>query len=360
MNVGRVYIRGTRGTYWADYTHPATRKRYQRSCRTRDKKVAIERLRQWELAAIPDSRGRRQLLSAAISTLVSTMHGKAAGTIQMYEQKAARLKKTLGDPEVGAITLDMVQGYIELRLSDDETHGTAKPHTVSKELIVLRKALKHAHKRGVLPVMPALPDFSPAYKPRETWLTEAQFAALQSELKPNRQRWTGLATLAGGSAGEVERVDWKETKLADGVLRMPGTKRETRDRWVPISPALYALLDDVPSKKRTGKVVQPWHSVRRDLHAAIDRANAKRLAEDPRAQPIPHVSPNDLRRTFASWLVQSGVDLFTVSKLMGHSSTRMVEKVYGKLTRENMQAAIAKVPAFQVRTSVRALPDPDR
>jgi integrase len=135
---------------------------------------------------------------------------------------------------------------------------------------------------------------------------------------------------------------------------MPGTKRETRDRWVPISPSMYALLDTVPPKKRSGLVVEPWGNVRRDMHAAIDRANAKIQAEDPKAAAIPKVSPNDLRRTFASWLVQSGVDLFTVSKLMGHSSTRMVEKVYGKLTRENMQAAIARVPAFQ-RTGVTPL-----
>lgn len=333
--MSRLYIRGKHRTYWADYVHPATGKRYQRSTRTRDKKVATERLRQWELAAIPDARGKRQRLSEAIAHAVTTMHDKAAGTIQMYEQKAKRIAKTFGDPYVNDITLDSLEAYIKTRLSDDEAHGGAAKHTVQKEMIVFRRALKYANRRGVLSVMPALPDFAPEYKPRETWLTEAQFAALQSELEPFRRLWTGLAALAGGSAGEVERVDWKETKMTAGVLRMPGTKRETRDRWVPISPSLYALLDDVAPKRRTGLVVQPWGNVRRDLHAACDRAG------------VPRVSPNDLRRTFASWLVQSGVDLFTVSKLMGHSSTRMVEKVYGKLSKENMQAAIARVPAFQ-------------
>jgi integrase len=344
--MSRLYTRGKHRTYWADYVHPATGKRYQRSTRTRDKKVAAERLRQWELATVPESRGRRQRLSEAIAYVVTTMHDKAEGTIEMYEQKAKRIAKTFGDPYVNDITIDSLTDYIALRLSDDPTHGGAAQHTVQKEMIVIRRALKRANKRGILSVMPPLPDFAPAYKPRETWLTESQFAALQAELEPERRLWTGLACLAGGSAGEVERVEWKETLLVDGVLRMPGTKRETRDRWVPISPSLYALLDTVPAKKRTGRVVEPWGNVRRDLHAAIDRANAK----DPTAKPIPKVSPNDLRRTFASWLVQSGVDLFTVSKLMGHSSTRMVEKVYGRLTRENMQAAIAKVPAFQRST----------
>lgn len=329
--MGHLYQRGK--VWWADYTHPATSKRYQRSTRTRDKRVAAERLRQWELEAVPQARGRKQPLSEAIATLVATLHDKAPGTLTMYRQKATALRKSLGDPEVNAITLDMAQGHIDRRVAEG-----AAPHTISKEMIVLRRALKHAHKRGVLSVMPPLPDYSPKYKPRETWLTEPQFAALLSELEPHRRLWAGLAALAGGSAGEVERCDWKETNLIEGVLRMPGTKRETRDRWVPIAPALYVLLDSVPPGKRAGRLVRPWGNVRRDMHAACDRAG------------VPRVSPNDLRRTFASWLVQSGVDLFTVSKLMGHGSTRMVEKVYGKLSRENMQAAIARVPQFQTVT----------
>jgi integrase len=63
-------------------------------------------------------------------------------------------------------------------------------------------------------------------------------------------------------------------------------------------------------------------------------------------EPIPFVSPNDLRRTFASWLVQNGVPLLTVATLLGHSSTRMVEKVYGRLSAKNMDDAIAALPAF--------------
>jgi integrase len=200
---------------------------------------------------------------------------------------------------------------------------------------VVRRALRSAHERGIIAAMPALPRHSPQYKPRETWLTEAEFDAVCAELEPGRRLWACLAALAGGSAGEVERCAWETTNLVDGVLLMPGTKRDTRRRWVPIAPALYAYLDDVKPKDRRGLLVERWGNVRRDLHAACDRAKVKR------------VSPNDLRRTFASWMVQQGVDLFTVSNLMGHSSTRMVEKVYGKLSREKLQAAIASVPAFQ-------------
>jgi len=40
------------------------------------------------------------------------------------------------------------------------------------------------------------------------------------------------------------------------------------------------------------------------------------------------VSPNDLRRSYASWLEQGGQDSMLVARLMGNSAA-MVEKVYG-------------------------------
>ncbi len=219
-------------------------------------------------------------------------------------------------------------------------HGCASPHTVSKELITIRRALREAHERGVLPVMPSMPRHSPKYKPKETWLTPEQFELVNAELEPKRQRWAALAGLAGGSHGEVERVEWSTVDLVRDRLRVPGTKRETRDRWVPIAPALKHRLLEVPLAERVGLVVEHWGNVRRDLHQAVVRANAKR----PSQPPIPRVSPNDLRRTFASWLVQSGVPLLTVASLMGHSSTRMVEKVYGKLSQQNIDDAVAALP----------------
>lgn len=338
--MGRIFQRRKGGSYWGDWIDPTTSKRHQRSLQTRDRKVAVERLREAELAATPQARGRKERLSQAIDLMIAGMHDKAEATREMYREKGRRIITTMGDPYVHEIDRDMVSKYIAVRLSDDKVHGKAGAHTVSKELITIRRALREAHERGVIHAMPAMPRHSPKYKPRETWLTPKEMAALMTELEPKRRLWVALAALAGGSAGEVERCAWETTNLIEGFLRMPGTKRETRDRWVPIGDALYALLDEVPPAKRHGLLVERWVSVRRDLHRACDRAGVKR------------VSPNDLRRTFASWLVQSGTDLYRVAQLMGHASTRMVEKVYGKLSRENLAAAIAGVAAFRRVTPV--------
>ena len=49
---------------------------------------------------------------------------------------------------------------------------------------------------------------------------------------------------------------------------------------------------------------------------------------------------HDMRHTCASWLVQGGVPLLEVSKLLGHSTTELTEG-YAHLAPENLKAAVS-------------------
>jgi hypothetical protein len=64
------------------------------------------------------------------------------------------------------------------------------------------------------------------------------------------------------------------------------------------------------------------------------------------------VTPNDLRRTFATWLKQNDVDSAVVAAMMGHASTAMVDRVYGKLDEASYRRAIAKLPGGQASRQV--------
>lgn len=346
--MGRIYRRHDAGNWYGDYETPEG-KRIQRSLRTKDKTVARERLRLAELGATPHSRGKKQRLMDAIDAMVRSMHTHAEPTREMYREKGRRLLKSLGNPFVSDVDLAMLDRYIERRRSkDDSEHGGARDTTISKELVTVRRALKHAIRTGNLHAMPNWPEFSPNYKPRTTWLTSAQFQAVCAELEPKRRLWACIAALSGANASEVEGVAWETIDLAANKMLIPGTKRQSRWRWVPIAPSLLHELLKVPQSLRKGKVVEHWGNVRRDLRLAVKAAN-KKAAEAPlrsyQVEHIPFVSPNDLRRTFASWLVQAGVPLLTVAALMGHKSTRMLEQVYGHLSAENLESAVAMLPS---------------
>jgi integrase len=56
----------------------------------------------------------------------------------------------------------------------------------------------------------------------------------------------------------------------------------------------------------------------------------------------PHLSPNDIRRSVAHWLLEGGVPRDVVAAFMGHASTTMLDRVYGKLEAAEVGAAIAR------------------
>ncbi len=75
---------------------------------------------------------------------------------------------------------------------------------------------------------------------------------------------------------------------------------------------------------------------------------------------------HSLRKTFGSLLLQYGnVDLYTVSKLLGHSSVTTTEKYYVDLLDENYRSSVAAVEEILVdvqdskEQSARRTPKPD-
>ena len=61
------------------------------------------------------------------------------------------------------------------------------------------------------------------------------------------------------------------------------------------------------------------------------------------------VTYHTLRHTFASHLVMDGVDLETISRLMGHATTKQVEQTYGHLAPEHRRLAVNRLGARLAR-----------
>ncbi len=254
-------------------------------------------------------------------------HDKSAGTRRMYIEKGGHLFRLLGDTDVGALSYELVSGYITQRLDE----GAARS-TVAKELITMRVALGVAKRRRLFAgaIDDVVPKFSTEYAPRVRHLTGDEFRALLSELEPHRQMWVLVAVFTGARYSEVAGLDWEDIDFGSGTIRVHGTKTRRSDRGVPLHPVLAQVLD--VATLRTGPIVGAWPNARRDLNAACKRAR------------IAHISPNDLRRTFASWMKQAGVDSRAVADLLGHSSTRMVDLVYGQMNLAAYRNAMAALP----------------
>lgn len=336
--MGKLYKRG--GYYWADYRTPEG-ERVRVSLRTKDPKAAKLRLRAAEMGSSGGPTYAPKFLGDAIDNMIDT---KRATTQGIYQKKSLHLLRVFGgDLDINKLTRAMVVDYTTLR-----TKEKAKRHTVHKELVVLRQTLKEARKRdeygGSIDVVP---NWSSDYEPRTRWLTPDEFTALVTAAKPERRNWLVLQVYTSANMGEVSKLTWDHVDFVNGFVRVPGTKRTSRFRRVPIHPALRTWLMAADASR---PLVKPW-----------SKANWW-LRETTRKLGIPHVSTNDLRRTFASWLKQAGVDSLSVAHMMGHSSPAMVNRVYGQLAEATYVSAIDRMPSASLPNmdtpASRSLPAP--
>jgi integrase len=312
--MGRIYKRA--GRWYANF-YGRTGVRHRESLDTKDIQVARARLRGLELATTDRGPDQTEDLSTVLDYFTDvTCAGRSPGTVRCYRQKARHLGRLLGARRIGSLTREDVERYVSTRLGEG-----AHQHSVHKELVVLRGALGSAKARGRFRgSMDIVPKFSSGYVPRTTYLTPPQFAAMIDALVPplprtaqpgtlekraarlmDRARYCMLIAYASPRRGELEALRRDHIDLVRGMIAIP--KGKTVGRPVAIAPPLRPWLEELPP----GPVVRPWRNICRDMPRACERAG------------VPRCTPNDLRRTFASWLIQAGESNRIVADLLGHS-----------------------------------------
>ena len=135
--------------------------------------------------------------------------------------------------------------------------------------------------------------------------------------------------------------------MSDRLWRKRGPDGQPTGSW-------YGAYLDAEGKRRLVCTRQLDRQAARTVVRELERQAAapRGAAADPtltvgdacRRAGIEPVSPNDLRRAYASWLKQRGVDSAAVAKLLGHASTRMVDLVYGHLSDDTLASAVAVLP----------------
>ncbi len=312
--------------------------RFERSTGTADMEEAQRVLAGWEREAEDQtdrSEGPTATLEQALDLLLEDRRAKAragdhsAATIRFYEQHAGLLIGALGaSTPIAQWEKDVTTSwrYIDTRRSD----GT-KDIVIKKELGTLRMALAIADERGLFHGNPdrALPStFNPAYKPRQRSLAREDVAKLLPHLNPNAAAVVTyvLATSAEFSAIErALRSDVPDLAAAGLFIPVRGTKNANRNRVVPVVLDEQRLLLGYTLRHaggRDGALFSGLENLRRDLRHACKRAN------------VPHCSPHDLRHTAGQWFVDLGCPIEIVSRMLGHSSTAVTERIYARVKQE--------------------------
>ncbi|MEY4578741.1 MAG: hypothetical protein RL701_3444, partial [Pseudomonadota bacterium] len=260
------------------------------------------------------------------------------GTLAFYKTKCGHLTRVLEHDDQGTFTGFRLAALkardVDHFISTRRSEGAAE-NTISKDIIALRAALKLARRAGLWRGDPAAVcpiAFAPEYKPRTRYLPPAELQRLLAQLTADRAATIAFIVATSAEWGAVERARREDIEFEHRRVLVRGTKRTTRWRTVPlVSDEQRSLIKHALqyAQGTDGLLFLPWQNVRRDLAQACDRAGI---------QPC---TPNDLRRTCATWLRQAGAAPDLIAPVMGHADTRMVERVYGRMPIDDLERRLA-------------------
>jgi integrase len=272
---------------------------------------------------------------------------RADDTIDFVERKAGQLKRILVE-EFGAVLTREITHDLLLRYVDARQGENVRNTTIRKELGILRGAwlLARKSRRVSQPIDEIMPEVENDACARTRWLNAWELVAVCASLIQladpeetdevrrvhGRAATVAFAVAAGCDFSALWRARREDIAEDFATVHVRGTKRETRDRFVPIPlPEQRSILSWVleHANGKDGRLFQPWGNIRRDLALACARLG------------IPRVSPNDLRRSYAKWLRNAGIEPALVGPAMGHRDGRMVERVYGQMTDAELASVMA-------------------
>ena len=154
--------------------------------------------------------------------------------------------------------------------------------------------------------------------------------------------------IGGADANEKRPLVWTDVNFERGTLFLPGTKTEAAPRTIPMSEKLRELLARLKQEKtpQPNDRIVPVKSARKCLQTAC-----KKLG-------FPQFTHHDFRHFFATTCIESGVDIPTVSRWLGHKDGgALAMKRYGHLRQEHSFAMIKRV-SFDKPANIVLLPKP--
>lgn len=290
----------------------------------------------------------------------------------------------LGKAQLGCVTQDLIEKYLFSRVQQKIAKST-----INKELGFIKRCFRRAIELKALDENPACniaslteEEVIKATK-KVTSLEEDDMFKLVREAKrinTDKYRINGLPNtkvygvnadvvvfllFTGLRVGEALALKWQNVDLAKKQIHIVETLKEVKDetgkyqlvcgktktessiRFISLSSYALSVLEEqkkrYPNPKGTDFVFRSeadkpvlYRNVNRTLQDMLRRSKCSRT----------DATVHCLRHTYGSYLLSKGTPVFSVSRLLGHSSVQTTEKVYAHLLQSGSQEAIKPLEAF--------------
>ncbi|MEE9231632.1 MAG: site-specific integrase, partial [Acidobacteriota bacterium] len=215
---------------------------------------------------------------------------------------------------IGSIITDNVREYMASRRD-----AGRKPSTINREVAVLSVIMKLAWKARLIPENPvSFVEFLKEEPIPDRFLTQEEADALVDASGGYVRDLIVGALETGGRKSELQHPQLSQIDYEAGFFEFRKAKGG-KVRHVPLSPRMVEMLRSRPvviSGSGIGYVFTNHGQQVKDFRTPFETARKQAgLGKD--------VTFHTLRRTFATWFMQAGGDVFVLRGLLGHSDIEM-------------------------------------
>ncbi|MDE2102108.1 MAG: site-specific integrase [Patescibacteria group bacterium] len=234
-----------------------------------------------------------------------------------------QLGQTFGPLRPDQVTRGACRSYVVSRRTAGAGDGTI--HT---ELSFLRAALRWHSK--TTPAQVELPSKPP---PLDHCLSREQYGALLAAADtPHARLFIVLALATAGRMTAILELTWDRVDFERGLIRLGKGERRRKGRaTVPMTDRAREALMEAARARTCERVIEyggkPVGKIR---HAFATVAVAAEL---------PWCTPHVLRHTAAVWMAEEGVPMAEIAQYLGHSDSRICERVYARFSPSHLRRA---------------------
>lgn len=260
------------------------------------------------------------------------------GTARSYDTIEGYMRRHIQPKWNRVLLSDITQPDVAKWLAEKAGEGLA-PATVEKIRIIFNRSFELAL-RWNMPGVTRNPVKGIPRKPinnaRDRSLTAVEakrlLTACEASANPQLKFIVPLLLYTGARLSELLHAEWQNVDLDRRQWLIPMSKTG-KPRRVPLSQAAIDVLKAAPRFDKCPYVVpnhetkKPFVSIKHAWQTARDQAK------------LPGLRLHDLRHAAASAMVQAGIDLFAVGRVLGHADHKSTMR-YSHLSQDTLLAAV--------------------